>query len=108
MGRCGHTDHYVFVHHDEGLGIFAPETGNSCPVSPSCTLSFSLYVFLRCFFMIRTSLSLHYTVALHTAEQRLGMLLLLLLRFFHIDIQKLMGPFKLAVFLILSIVSPSV
>lgn len=34
MGWCDHTDHYVFVCHDDGLGIFALDTRNSCPANP--------------------------------------------------------------------------
>lgn len=74
-GRCDHTDHYVFVCHDDGLGIFASDTKSSCPANPQwytaininlsgneslfryMYMDFSmLHVFLRCCFMIKFSL----------------------------------------------------
>lgn len=86
-GQCGHTDHYVFVCHDDGLGIFAPETGNSCPVS------LFYYVFLlvcvsQMFFMMRISITLYCTVHLQTPQKDQECCYCLF--FFHIDVYKLM------------------
>lgn len=78
MGQCGHTDHYVFVYHDEGLGIFAPETRSSCLVSLSFTMGFFLYVFLRCFFYDKNfTFTLLYCWSTDN-RQGLGMFLLIL------------------------------
>lgn len=42
IGRCGHTDHYVFVCHDDGLGIFPPDTRNSCPANLQWYTAFTI------------------------------------------------------------------
>lgn len=50
VGQRGHTDHYVFVCHDDGLGIFAAILGTAARLTPDGTppsqsISLGVYLF---------------------------------------------------------------